>query len=1245
MSQTSDRSGSALIIEQARLHRLAGPTSAGAGAILALVLVGLVWRADLAARWFGALAVLGAAQSLRLMLAWQDGRAGPDRRPASTWLQRYRLSAALHGVAWATFATVLLPVLDAHGRTLLLYAQSALCAGALIATSFDGVAALLFVVPAGAPLLVALARRTDPDLPSGAVLVVSLGVIALIGIARSRGALLDAIDDHLAEVGRADAARRDAEAAASTARELSEQRQLLESLMQTSQQGYWIVDTAGVTLDLNASMCRLLGRTRDEVMGRVALEFFEGQDLQTLSQQIEQRRRGVAGAYEIRIRRPDGARVYCQNNATPIYDAAGQPAGSVGVWTDITERHEHEAALHTYAQVVNSLDDMVSVVNEDTTYRLVNTAWCQRTGWTREAAIGRSTVAVMPWAHADERTTAFRECLVHQQPRTVSQWTQLPGVGSRYIETTYRPYADAAAPSRSVVIVSRDATEREQARQQLAASGEYLRRTLNATGDAIFAAESVQPDAVVPFANEQMLQMWGIPAERAPTLTSGDIMAHAMTLFVDPAAESRRVADIIAANRTSETRVLLRDGRTLLRRCIPAQVGSHRLRVWSFRDVTAEEQALRLAHASQAEQRALLDAFPGFIGRIDTSMTYTYVNVRLAEALGTTPDALVGRSLSSIYGATIGAQLSTQIQRAMAGEEVVFDSRFERPGGQRPMTVQTTLARGSDPRTGAPAVYGFSVDISDAKRAEQALRASAAELRALLDAFPGYIVAIDKDLRYTYVNGKSATLFGREASAFIGQRAQDILEPGQFARVQTEIRRAWQGLQPVTDLHYPAEVDRARLDLEMTHVAGPLQPGGAQTCYSFGVDVTARKIAEEALVVARDEAQQANRAKSHFLSQMSHELRTPLNAILGLGQLLASDEAAPLPPVKRGYVDQMLHGARHLLELINEVLDLGRIESGQLQLEANSVALTALVAECLDLVRPLALERDVQLPELSPSSGGLCVLADRTRLKQVLLNLLGNAIKYNRSPGAVTLEWATEGPWARIGVRDTGRGLTAKELARLFQPFERLGATHTAIEGTGIGLALSLRLTEAMGGTIGADSQPGVGSLFWLQLPLAAASHAAALPAPVAARRDLPAHPSSPPAHAPTVLYIEDNEVNAFVMEAMFQRLPGVALLTASTPVVGLQLAHDERPDLILLDMQLPEMSGLEVLARLRAHDLTHAIPVIVVSADAMPEQIHTALAAGAMAYLTKPILLEELLSTLHRVLSPMGYTVDTSVR
>jgi signal transduction histidine kinase/CheY-like chemotaxis protein len=369
---------------------------------------------------------------------------------------------------------------------------------------------------------------------------------------------------------------------------------------------------------------------------------------------------------------------------------------------------------------------------------------------------------------------------------------------------------------------------------------------------------------------------------------------------------------------------------------------------------------------------------------------------------------------------------------------------------------------------------------------------------------------------------------------------------------------------------------------------------------------------------ARGEAERANRAKSEFLSRMSHELRTPLNAVIGFAQLLELDD---LNPGHREGVEQILKGGRHLLGLINEVLDISRIESGTISMSLEPVHLGSVLAEALSLISALADEAEVHLTADPAELAAVHVRADRQRLKQVLINLLSNAIKYNRRGGEIRLR-CSEAPEGRLelAIADTGRGLTTEQLERLFEPFDRLGETE--IEGTGLGLALSIRLMEAMGGTITAESQPGVGTTMRVELERAAG------PEDQAETRE--AQPEAAgSSHHRKIVYIEDNVSNLNLVERLIDRVPGVRLIPAMHGKLGLDLARQHHPDLILLDLHLPDMHGREVLKQLKADPMTAAIPVVILSADATPGQVELLIEAGAANYLTKPIDIELLLKTI----------------
>ena len=374
-----------------------------------------------------------------------------------------------------------------------------------------------------------------------------------------------------------------------------------------------------------------------------------------------------------------------------------------------------------------------------------------------------------------------------------------------------------------------------------------------------------------------------------------------------------------------------------------------------------------------------------------------------------------------------------------------------------------------------------------------------------------------------------------------------------------------------------------------------------------------RKKAEESVRIAREQAERASRAKSEFLSRMSHELRTPLNAILGFTQLLEADSPSP------GQAESVQHitrAGKHLLLLINEVLDIARVESGRLALSPEPIDLAPFLAEALDLIRPLATRHQIDLL-IEPASTAHWVVADRQRFQQVVLNLLSNAVKYNRPDGRVTVRVVEEGDRVRIAVADTGRGIAPENLSRLFVPFERLGAEATEIEGTGIGLALSRGVVAALHGELSVQSRVGEGSTFSVTLPRAPAETiGSAKPVQPIPEKAMP-QPATGTPHL--LLYIEDQDLNLRLVERIFQTRPQYRLLTAMQGGLGLDLAREHQPELILLDLNLPDMAGDEVLRRLKADPSVRDIPVLMVSADAMGDRIEDLLAAGASGYITKP--------------------------
>jgi signal transduction histidine kinase/CheY-like chemotaxis protein len=403
--------------------------------------------------------------------------------------------------------------------------------------------------------------------------------------------------------------------------------------------------------------------------------------------------------------------------------------------------------------------------------------------------------------------------------------------------------------------------------------------------------------------------------------------------------------------------------------------------------------------------------------------------------------------------------------------------------------------------------------------------------------------------------------------------------------------------------------------------------GTALRVSGVNTDLTVRNQLSEAQS-ARLAAEAANRAKSEFLSRMSHELRTPLNAILGFAQLLAHDRIDRISERQRSQIRHIEKGGWHLLNMVNEILDLARIESGHAQAKVEVVEVPALLRECTGLLRATADARSIRL-ECRPELAAVAVAGDRTLVQQVLLNLMGNAIKYTQPGGRVSVSsQRTEHDCVKILVTDNGPGLSEAQQAQLFQPFNRLGHENGTTPGTGIGLVISQRLAELMHGSLSVQSAPGQGSTFAVTLPahpLEAGEQVALLD-----QAKTEAAASQQPGR---VLYIEDDSANAELMQGFVEQRPLVDLEVQRNAEGGLAAAMRRQPDLILLDMQLPDLPGLDVLRRLRLHPTTAAVPVVVISASAMADSVAAATAAGALDYLAKPLRLETLLATLDRCL------------
>ena len=497
---------------------------------------------------------------------------------------------------------------------------------------------------------------------------------------------------------------------------------------------------------------------------------------------------------------------------------------------------------------------------------------------------------------------------------------------------------------------------------------------------------------------------------------------------------------------------------------------------------------------------------------------------------------------------------------------------------------------------------------------------AAADLRMerLIHAVSEGVVTVDAERRIVLFNQAAESMFGVAAAEALGSPIDRFVEhlsivdgPASPAALQALAGRKRDGRV------FPIEASLSRLQMAQ----------GVLTTIVLR-DITARILADSERR-AHEALEASNKAKTEFLSRMSHELRTPLNAVIGFSQLLRLDTVKPLSVEQLERVQHVENAGSHLLALVNDVLDLSRIESGEMSVSSQAVHLPCVIEEAATMVSPLVTKAGVEVfvaadgplaGARAAPSGDVWVNADPVRLRQVLVNLLSNAVKYNRPGGRVGLTWRRTGDECEILVTDTGQGIPADQLACLFQPFNRLGAETSTVEGTGIGLVLSRQLAEMMGGTLTISSTFGVGTCASLKLGIASAPAVKSDPARLD-RAESRAAPSL------TVLYAEDDEVNAELVRQLVTMRRGVSLRVATSGATALESARTDPPDLMLVDMNLGDMTGIELARELRRDRATRDVCLVALSADALPEQIRAAMACGFESYLTKPINFDEVLA------------------
>ena len=616
------------------------------------------------------------------------------------------------------------------------------------------------------------------------------------------------------------------------------------------------------------------------------------------------------------------------------------------------------------------------------------------------------------------------------------------------------------------------------------------------------------------------------------------------------------------------------------------------------------------------------------------------------------PQEVIARAaaLSLELGTPITPGFEALVFKASRGIEDIYELTYIRKDGSRfPAVVSVTALRDVHDHGGIIGYLLIGTDNTarkqveeEQKKLDQLLRDQQFYTRSLIEANIDAIMTTDPSGLITDVNNQMESLTGRSRDELIGELFKNnFTDP---VRAKAAIKRVLREGK-VTDYELTARAKDGNETVVSFNATNFYDRDGIlQGVFAAARDVTERKRWDQVLQentleleTAKAIAEKANLAKSDFLSSMSHELRSPLNAVLGFAQLMESDSPPPTPSQKSS-IDQILHAGWYLLELINEILDLSVIESGRLTLSLEPVSLPEVMLECQAMIEPQAQKRGISMT--FPRFKEPCYIkADRTRVKQVLINLLSNAIKYNQVGGSVTVECIVGGGnRIRISVRDTGAGLSPEKLAQLFQSFNRLGQEASGEEGTGIGLVVSKRLVELMEGTIGVESVVGTGSVFWIELLPEEDPHAGYIKAACATIVD---SSISKGTRSRLLLYVEDNPANLKLIEQLISRRPDMRLLTAQNGRDGINLARVSLPDVILMDINLPGINGIEAMKILRLDPATAHIPIVALSANAIPRDIEKGLEAGFHRYLTKPIKVNEFFETLKGALEFADTGVD----
>jgi len=943
-----------------------------------------------------------------------------------------------------------------------------------------------------------------------------------------------------------------------------------------------------------------------------------------------------------------------------------------------------------YRQIALDQHSIVSVTDTQGNITDINDKFIEISGYSRAELIGNNhrmiNSGTHPKAFFDEIWTTISRGKVWR-----GEFCNRAKDGSLYwVEATLVPFLNDDGVPYKYVAIRTDITSLMETQQALYQSEENLRATLEATADGILA---VNQEGKVNFANQQFFDMWRIPKEiRTPDQLDKHLIEYVQEQLIDPASFRSNVEELYQTNKEALDFIEFIDGRTFERSSRPLIEGINiGGRVWGFRDITDNKKAQQALQDSELRLKRSQEF--ANIGTWDWNIQTgeLYWSERIGPLFGynkSVPETSYDNFVNAVHPDDRDMVTSAITACVENGDDYNIEHRVVwNDGSVHWMLEQGDVVR--DKNNKPLHMLGVVQDITARKHLSKTLQDQGELLALLRTAMGDFVTTSDlsnvADYMLTGLLQLTGSEYGVTGEILYDENSQPYIKTHAISNIAWNedskkfyAENAPQGMEfhnleslfgeiiknGQTVIANDAPNDKRRGGLPEGHPALNAFLGvpifyGNELIGMYGlanrengydtkvVDflrpfnatysgiIHAKRIAESEkqvqkdLVIAKEEAEQANRAKSQFLSSMSHELRTPMNAILGFGQLLEMDA---LDLEHQDYVQEILKAGTHLLDLINEVLDLAKIESGHLVLSIEPVCFGDTLSECLSLVNPLLQKNDISLDFDIASCSQFYLKADAVRLKQIVINLLSNAIKYNRPQGNVKIvcQPDAEASSLRVNIVDTGIGLSAEAQAQLFTPFTRIDDKEHNIEGTGIGLVITKNLIQLMHGSIGLESKPGVGSTFWFTVPLADNETVKANDI-VSDTRSGSALTNTDKQY--TVLYIEDNPTNLRLVQQVFSRWPHIKLLCAPEPKFGLELIQTNQLDLVLLDINLPGMDGYEIFRRMQAASDSKDIPVIAVSANAMPKDIARGREAGFYDYITKPIQVATFLTAISNVL------------